>query len=45
MRRTLDRAAAPMKSYVGAIEAWQVSAIVGKVKNNRPDLMNRADRP
>jgi hypothetical protein len=28
-----------MKPYPGAIEAWEVGAAVGNVKNNRPELM------
>ena len=30
-----------MKPYGGAIEAWEVGAEVGNVKNNRPELMER----
>ena len=30
-----------MKPYVGAIEAWEVGAAVGNVRNNRPELMER----
>jgi len=30
-----------MKPYAGAIEAWEVSAEVGNVRNNRPELMER----
>jgi hypothetical protein len=36
------RPAEMMKSYAGAIEAWEVGAEVGNVKNNRPELMERA---
>jgi putative SOS response-associated peptidase YedK len=38
MRDTPDQAAALMKPYAGAIEAWEVGAQVGNVKNNRPEL-------
>jgi len=31
MRATPDQAAAPMKPYAGPIEAWEVSAEVGKL--------------
>ena len=41
MRDTPDQAAALMKPYAGAIEAWEVGAEVGNVRNNRPDLMER----
>jgi putative SOS response-associated peptidase YedK len=41
MRGTTDQAAALMKPYAGAIEAWEVGADVGNVKNNRPELMDR----
>jgi putative SOS response-associated peptidase YedK len=41
MRVTTDQGAALMKPYAGAIEAWEVGAEVGNVKNNRPDLMER----
>ena len=30
-----------MKLYAGAIEAWEVGAEVGNVRNNRPELMER----
>jgi hypothetical protein len=30
-----------MKPYGGAIEAWEVGAEVGNVRNNRPELMER----
>jgi len=30
-----------MKPYAGAIEAWEVVAEVGNVRNNRPELMER----
>ena len=32
-----------MKPYAGDIEAWEVGAEVGNVKNNRPELMGRVD--
>jgi putative SOS response-associated peptidase YedK len=35
------RAAEMMKPDAGAIEAWEVGAEVGNVKNNRPELMER----
>jgi hypothetical protein len=41
MRGTLGQAAALMKPYAGAIEAWEVGAEVGNVKNNWPELMER----
>jgi hypothetical protein len=34
-------AAALMKPYAGAIEAWEVGAEVDNVRNNRPELMER----
>jgi hypothetical protein len=37
-----DQAAALMKPYAGAIEPSEVSAEVGNVKNNRPELIERA---
>jgi hypothetical protein len=30
-----------MKPYGGEIEAWEVDAAVGQVRNNRPELMYR----
>jgi hypothetical protein len=30
-----------MKPYAGAVEAWEVAAEVGNVKNNRPELLDR----
>jgi putative SOS response-associated peptidase YedK len=42
MRGTPDQAAALMKPYAGEIEAWEVGAEVGNVRNNRPELMERA---
>jgi putative SOS response-associated peptidase YedK len=41
MRGTPDQAAALMKPYAGPIEAWEVGAEVGNVRNNRPELMER----
>jgi hypothetical protein len=44
----IERPAAPatlgaemMKPYAGEIEAWEVGAEVGNVKNNRPELIER----
>jgi putative SOS response-associated peptidase YedK len=34
-------AAEIMKPYGGAVEAWEVAAEVGNVKNNRPELIDR----
>jgi hypothetical protein len=41
MRFTPDQAAAMTKPYAGGIEAWEVGPVVGNVRNNRPDLMDR----
>ena len=41
MRGPPERAVEMMKPYASAIEAWEVSAEVGNVKNNRPGLMDR----
>jgi len=41
MRGTPDQAAEMMKPYAGEIEAWEIGAEVGNVKNNRPELMER----
>jgi hypothetical protein len=41
MRGTPDQAAQLMKPYAGAIEAWEVGAEVGNVRNNRPELIER----
>jgi len=30
-----------MKPYTGVIEAWEVGAEVGNVKNNLPELLER----
>jgi hypothetical protein len=35
-------AAALMKPYAGEIDAWEVGAAVGNLKNNRPELIERA---
>ena len=42
MRAPADVAAGTMKPYAGAIEAWEVSSAVGNVRNDRPDLIERA---
>jgi len=34
-----------MKPYAGEIDAWEVGAELGNVKNNRPELMEREDLP
>jgi len=41
MRGTPDQAAEMMKPYAEEIEAWEVGAEVGNVKNNGPELMER----
>jgi putative SOS response-associated peptidase YedK len=41
MRGPPELAAGMMEPYDGAIDVWEVSADVGQVKNNRPDLMER----
>jgi putative SOS response-associated peptidase YedK len=41
MRGTPDHAVALMAPHDGAIEAWEVSADVGNVRNNRPELIER----
>ena len=41
MRGSPDQTAAMMKPYGGDIEAWEVGAEVGNVRNNRPELMER----
>jgi len=41
MRGTPEQAAPLMKPYAGEIEAWEVDAAVGNVKNNWPELMER----
>ena len=40
MREPPGLAAMLMKPYAGEIEAWQVGAEVGNVRNNRPELMS-----
>ena len=42
MRGPPEIAAGMMKPYGGAIETWEVGAEVGNVRNNRPELMERA---
>jgi len=32
-----------MKAYAGELEAWELGAAVGNVKNNAPELMERAN--
>ena len=41
MRGPTELAAEMMKPYGGAIEASEVGAEVGNVRNNRPELMDR----
>ena len=41
MRGPPEIAAEMMKPYAGAVEAWEVAAEVGNVKNNRPELLDR----
>jgi hypothetical protein len=36
-----EQASTMMTPYAGDIEAWEVGAEVGNVKNNRPELMER----
>lgn len=43
MRGTPDQAVALMKPYAGEIEAWEVGAAVGNVKNNRLELTERVN--
>lgn len=43
MRGPPEMAAGMLKPYGGAIEAWEVDAAVGNVKNNRPELMERVE--
>jgi putative SOS response-associated peptidase YedK len=43
MRGPPELAARMMKPYGGAIEAWEVGSEVGNVKNNRRELMERAE--
>ncbi len=42
MREPPERAAEMMKPYLGEIEVWPVPTEVGNVRNNRPELMERA---
>ena len=42
MRAPPEEAAKMMQPYGGTLEIWEVSPDVGNVKNNRPDLMERA---
>jgi putative SOS response-associated peptidase YedK len=42
MRAPAEEAAKMMKPYRGELEAWEVDAAVGNVRNNRPELMARA---
>lgn len=41
MRGPPELAAGMMKPYDGAVDAWEVGAEVGNVRNNRPELMER----
>jgi putative SOS response-associated peptidase YedK len=43
MRAPPELAAEMMMPYAGEIEAWEVGAEVGNVRNNRPELMERVD--
>ena len=45
MRGPSELAAGMMKPYGGAIEAWAVDRAVGNLRNNRPELMERAVSP
>ena len=40
-RRSAALRRALMKPYIGDIEAWEVGAEVGNVRNNRPELIER----
>lgn len=42
MRGPPEEAAKMMQPYAGEVEAWRVSNEVGNVRNNRPELMERA---
>jgi putative SOS response-associated peptidase YedK len=42
MRLPPEAAAEMMKPYGGAVDVWPVGRDVGNVRNNRPDLMERA---
>ena len=41
MRGPTELAAGMMKPYAGAIDVWEVSAEVGNVRNNKPELMDK----
>lgn len=41
LRGPTELAAEMMEPYGGTIEAWEVDAAVGNVRNNRPELMER----
>jgi putative SOS response-associated peptidase YedK len=41
MRGPPEIAAEMMKPYAGAVDAWEVAAEVGNVRNNRSELMDR----
>ena len=41
MRGSRDQAVTLLTPYPGMIEAWEVGADIGNVKNNRPELMER----
>jgi putative SOS response-associated peptidase YedK len=42
MRGPPELAAGMMKPYTGAIDIWEVAADVGNLRNNRPELLERA---
>jgi putative SOS response-associated peptidase YedK len=42
MRLPPEAAAEMMKPYAGEIDVWAVAKDVGNVRNNRPELMERA---
>jgi putative SOS response-associated peptidase YedK len=42
VRATPKQASTMMTPYAGDIEAWEVGPEVGNVRNNRPELMERA---
>jgi hypothetical protein len=41
MRGAPSQAAPILKPYAGDIDAWEVGAEMGNVRNNRPELMER----
>jgi putative SOS response-associated peptidase YedK len=41
MRGPLEPTAGMVQPYPGAVEAWEVPAAVGNVRNNAPELMER----